>query len=110
MSDLQKREFPPPGILQIGLVLSCIDYRFVDKTNAFLKKEYKCVLFDKFNLAGSSLGSNKNRDWRCTFLHHVKLAIELHDITKIIIIDHENCAAYKLYKNELSKLRSILKK
>jgi carbonic anhydrase len=43
---------------------------------------------------------NKNADWRRTFLHHVKLAIELHNITKIIIIDHENCGPYKLYKNE----------
>lgn len=100
MSDLQKIENHPPGILQIGLVLSCIDYRFVNKTNAFLKKEYKYVQFDTFNLAGSSLGYNKNAHWRRTFLHHIKLAIELHNITKIIIIDHENCGAYKLYKNE----------
>jgi hypothetical protein len=56
MSDLQKIENHPPGILQIGLVLSCIDYRFVNKINAFLKKEYKYVQFDTFNLAGSSLG------------------------------------------------------
>ena len=84
---------------QLGLVLSCIDYRFVDKTIEFLKQDCCIDSFDHTILAGASLGFNQNdyTSWRLTLLNHIDLAIKLHDIKKIIVVDHEDCGAYKIF-------------
>lgn len=83
----------------VGLVLSCIDYRFMDETIKLLKKDCCVDYFDHTILAGASLGYNQNtyECWKKTFIEHLELAIELHDIKKIIVVDHEDCGAYKLF-------------
>jgi carbonic anhydrase len=84
---------------EIGLALSCIDYRLFDKTLELLKEQCCVDKFDHCILAGSSLGYNQNKYecWPPTFIEHVDLAIKLHHIKKIVVIDHEDCGAYKLF-------------
>ena len=77
-----------------GLVLECIDYRFIEKNNKFLKDKFKNTFFDHFSLAGSSLGFNNNKNWRRTCIDNINLAIKLHNIKKIVILEHEDCGAY----------------
>ncbi len=84
----------------IAMVLSCIDYRFIDQTIHFIEGDE--VLDNKFDfttLAGASLGYNqtKYKCWKETFLHQVKLSIELHQIKEIIVVDHMDCGAYALF-------------
>lgn len=90
---------------EIGLALSCIDYRLFDATVEFLKKDCCVDAFDHTILAGASLGFNQDEFccWPITFNKHVELAIELHNIKKIVVIDHEDCGAYKLFYPELHK-------
>ena len=84
---------------EIGLALSCIDYRLFDDTIEFLKKDCNVKNFDHTILAGSSLGFNQKKYncWPNTFIQHVQLAIDLHHIKKIVVIDHDDCGAYKLF-------------
>lgn len=88
---------------EIGLALSCIDYRLFDATIELLKKQCCVDAFDHTILAGASLGYNQHeyKCWPKTFIDHVKLAIELHHIKKIVVIDHEDCGAYKLFYPKL---------
>ena len=84
-----------------ALVLTCMDFRFVNDTVQFLNKEYKDA-YNKFSLAGSSLGYNQNTfpEWSVTFDKHIELAKDLHDIDEIIVVDHMDCGAYRiLYDN-----------
>ena len=83
----------------IGLALSCIDYRLFDATIELLKHDCCVSKFDHTILAGASLGYNQSDypNWSSTLLDHIDLAIELHKIKKIVVIDHEDCGAYKLF-------------
>lgn len=78
----------------MGLVLECIDYRFIEKNHKFLKDNFKNTFFDHFSLAGSSLGFNTNKNWRKTCIDNINLAIKLHHIKKIVILEHEDCKTY----------------
>lgn len=87
-----------------AMVLTCIDYRFIDTVTAFLGQDP--VLSQKYDLttlAGASLGYNQNKFecWRKTFLELTKLAIDLHHIKQIVVFDHMDCGAYQLLYPDL---------
>ena len=90
---------------EIGLALSCIDYRLFDSTIELLREDCCVDAFDHTILAGASLGYNQTEYtcWPNTFIEHVDLAIKLHKITKIVVIDHEDCGAYKLFYPDLER-------
>lgn len=94
---------------EVGLVLSCMDYRLIDHVVNFLKKDVHVDAFDFTVLAGASLGYNQTKyiTWPISFKNHVDLAIKLHQIRKIVVIDHEDCGAYKAFyptvKNNIRK-------
>jgi len=82
-----------------AMVLTCIDYRFVDTVIFFL--EQNPVLSQKYDLttlAGASLGFNQDKFqcWSQTFLELTELAIQLHHIKQLIVFDHMDCGAYQL--------------
>ena len=84
-----------------ALVLTCMDFRFVNDSVYFLNKEYKDS-YNKFSLAGASLGYNQNTftEWGVTFEKHIELSKDLHDIDEIVVVDHMDCGAYRiLYDN-----------
>lgn len=87
----------------IGLSLSCIDYRFFEDTIRLLGKDCQIDAFDHTILAGASLGYNQHDyvTWPITWRDQVDLAIKLHKIQKIVVIDHEDCGAYKLFYPDL---------
>lgn len=84
-----------------ALILSCIDFRIQPDITEFLECLTYSGKYDNFMLAGSSLGFNQNihPEWKKTFADHLKLANDLHFIEHIIVIDHMDCAAYKLFYN-----------
>jgi carbonic anhydrase len=85
-----------------ALVLSCIDYRFVTDTVKLFNRTGLQDDYNKFSLAGASLGYNQTAfpEWSATFDKHVGLAKDLHDINEIVVMDHMDCGAYRiLYDN-----------
>lgn len=81
-----------------ALLLSCMDYRLVDDLVAFMNAKGLKDNYDHVVLAGASLGvvSDKFADWHDTFWEHLDVAIKLHHVEEVIVIDHRDCGAYKL--------------
>lgn len=112
---------PPSSLYFSGLpntqptstfVLACIDPRFAYALEKYLDQTYaqNGSSYDLFILAGASMGGNltgngappipncsivsATNNWRQTLLDHIQVAITLHNVTQIVIIDHLNCGAY----------------
>ena len=81
-----------------ALVLSCIDYRLTDRISDYLNTRGLDGKYDQVILAGAALGAvtDKYPAWGSTFRDHLGLAIKLHDIKRVIAIDHRDCGAYRL--------------
>jgi hypothetical protein len=98
-------------------VLACIDPRFAYALEKYLDQTYaqNGSSYDLFILAGASMGGNLNsntatpppgdtmpscaivsagNNWRVALHNHIQVAIILHNVTQIVIIDHLNCGAY----------------
>jgi hypothetical protein len=83
-----------------ALLLSCMDYRLIDDTANYMRDDRHLQgKYDYVILAGASLGVNqrKYRNWGRTFWQHLDTAIALHGIHEVIIVDHRNCGAYKIF-------------
>jgi hypothetical protein len=52
---------------------------------------------DRVALAGASLGAltAKRPAWGRTFREHVALALDLHRIRRVVLLDHRDCGAYR---------------
>ena len=79
-------------------VLACIDPRYADNLawylthHSALRDDYDLVCF-----AGASLGVIQNDfpSWRQTFVDHVNLGLQLHDVKEVWCFDHLDCGMYK---------------
>lgn len=91
-----------PRIARAGacdaLLLNCMDYRLTDKVTAYMAGRGMTGDYDQVILAGASLGAVTHQfpDWCRTFRQHLDVAIELHGIHEVIVIDHRDCGAYKV--------------
>ena len=81
-----------------ALLLNCIDYRLTGATTRYMSGRHLAGKYDQFILAGAALGAKNDKfpAWGTTFWEHVQVAIDLHHIRKIIVIDHRDCGAYKV--------------
>jgi carbonic anhydrase-like protein len=81
-----------------ALLLSCIDYRLTDATTRYMDGRGMAGKYDHVALAGASLGAETGKfpAWRTTFWEHLKLAIDLHHVHQVVLLDHRDCGAYKL--------------
>jgi carbonic anhydrase len=54
--------------------------------------------YDQIILAGASLGAINDQfpAWGSAFIDHVQVALDLHHISKVIVMDHRDCGAYKV--------------
>ena len=89
-----------------ALVLSCMDYRLIDETERYMSSRGLRDRYDHVILAGASLGAitDKYPAWNKTFWEHLEVSIQLHQIHKVIVIDHRDCGAYKvIFEEDFSK-------
>ena len=84
-----------------AIVITCMDFRLIDDAVLFFNSIGLNNNYDEFVLAGASLGYNQTvySAWTETFDKHIELAEQLHDITEVIVIDHMQCGAYKIFYN-----------
>jgi hypothetical protein len=95
-----------------ALLLSCMDLRVIDETAWLMQELGLHNKYDHVAIAGSALGvltasyrgasqyeAKKGvadiSHFGKTFWNHVDLAIALHQIDKIVIVEHGDCGAYK---------------
>ena len=108
-----------------AMVLSCMDPRFQPKVFNYLKKKKLTGKYSSFTIAGAAIGvtSKKFKKWQSTFLDNLSTSIKLHNIGKLIIINHQDCGAAKIvngkkefnttiekkiHKNSFKKIKSIM--
>ena len=101
---------PPTPPTDKILIHTCIDYRLMDEIVVAMNKLGYKDLYDQFILAGASLGFNygtvdsslvplPDNYWQQSFYDNVDIAIQLHHIKQIFLIDHCDCGAYEAFYN-----------
>ncbi len=110
-----------------AMVLSCIDPRFQPIVYNYLKKKKLIGKYSAFTIAGSALGVTANRfkKWHKVFWENFDTSVKLHNIKKLIVINHRDCGAAKIingkkefstinetkvHKTSFQKLKKIFKK
>ena len=107
-----------------AMVLSCMDPRFQTPVYNFLKKKNLSGEYSLFTIAGAAVGVThvKFKKWHSAFLDNLSASIKLHGITRLIIINHEDCGAIKIaegkkifkeeiiHKSSFHKLKKIVLK
>ena len=91
-----------------AMVLSCIDPRFQSKVFKYLKKRKLTGKYSSFTIAGSAVGvtASKFKRWHKAFWDNFDTSVKLHNIRKLIVINHRDCGAAKIIneKKEFSKV------
>jgi hypothetical protein len=84
------------------LLLSCMDYRLMDEVERYMLRRGLYHNYDHIVLAGASLGAitDKYPSWSRTFWDHLDLAVSLHGIHTVMVMDHRDCGAYKVLLGE----------
>ena len=80
------------------MVLSCMDPRFQPIVFNYLKKKKLTGKYSSFTIAGSAIGvtANKFKKWHKVFWENIETSIKLHQIKKLIVINHRDCGAAKI--------------
>lgn len=82
-----------------ALLLSCMDFRLIDDIVRYMDGRGLTNNYDHVILAGAALGvlTETNVSWGQTFWDHVDVALKLHHIKKVMVMDHRDCGAYKVF-------------
>ncbi len=85
-----------------ALLLTCMDFRLTDDIVKYMDGRGMTDRYDHVVLAGGSLGAltDKYGEWGKTFRDHLQVAIDLHQIHQVILMDHRDCGAYKTILGE----------
>ena len=80
------------------LLLTCMDYRYAQRIIDVMDRKNLLRKYDIFVLAGAAAGANENETWRQVLVEHIRAARRLeHMIDQIVILEHRDCGAYKLF-------------
>lgn len=81
-----------------ALLLTCIDYRLPGKIAHYMEARGLAANYDHVILAGASLGVTNSvyPHWSQTFREHLDLAVKLHSIRRVILLDHRECGSYRV--------------
>jgi len=85
-----------------AVLLSCMDYRLLDEIGRYMDGRGFTNRYDHLILAGASLGALTEAypDWGSTFWEHISVAIALHRVQRLLVMDHRDCGAYKVLLGE----------
>ena len=70
-----------------SIIVTCIDFRFQDYINNWIKQNLAPKTYDRVALAGGV----KNLEM---VLNQIQISHRLHHIKKVFLINHEDCGAY----------------
>jgi carbonic anhydrase len=81
-----------------AMILACIDPRFQEPVFAYAQKNGLVGKYSQFVIAGAAIGvvAPKFADWHKAFWDNLAATIQLHNIKKVIAIDHRDCGAAKI--------------
>jgi len=81
-----------------AMLLACIDPRFPEPTIKYMEGRNMVGKYSQFTIAGAAIGvvAPAFKAWRKTFWENLAASIELHNIPKVIAMDHRDCGAAKI--------------
>lgn len=95
-----------------ALLLTCLDYRFLERIAIFMDSIGLRDSYDHFVLAGAELGLAPQVNpmipmWQRTWWDHLDLAMNLHHIKRVIILSHEDCGGYREFTGFTNTLQDV---
>ena len=86
---MRKPTIPP------ALILCCMDYRYIEAIQAFVKRRLGVATYDlKTDAGGTKALLDGNAGVRTWMLHNIRLAYQRHGVRTVVLVHHEDCAAY----------------
>ena len=81
-----------------AMVLSCMDPRLQEKVFRYLKSRKLTGKYSSFTIAGAAIGvtHKKFKKWHSAFWDNLETSIKLHNIRRLIVINHKDCGAAKI--------------
>ncbi len=79
------------------LLLQCMDSRYPHRTIQTMDSLGLRGKYDQLILAGASLGVIHRPEWQTTFFDQLDFAIKEHGVSQVLILDHRDCGAYKMF-------------
>ena len=70
-----------------AIIVTCIDFRLQEAINKWISENLPPKTFDRVAFAGGI----KNIE---TILGQIDISVRLHQIKKVILVNHEDCGAY----------------
>ena len=85
-----------------AMVLGCIDPRLQAPVSRYTAKRHLTGKYSQFVIAGASIGvvAEPFKDWHKAFWDNLATSVELHNIKKVIAINHRDCGAAKIAYGE----------
>jgi hypothetical protein len=98
--------FPSLAIAAYGnydaMLLTCIDPRFPEPTIKYMEGRNMVGKYSQFSFAGASIGvvAPVFKAWEPAFWDNLATSIEIHNIPKVIAMNHRDCGAAKIAYGE----------
>jgi carbonic anhydrase len=87
-----------------AMLLSCIDPRTQEPVRAYMDKQGLLGKYSQFTIAGAAIGvvAPKFNTWHQAFWDNLGATVQLHNIKKIIVVDHRDCGACRIAYGDAS--------
>ena len=93
-----------PGLVRAAsgqyevLLLTCIDPRFPEHTIAYMRSRNLAGKYSQVSLAGASVAvvAPAFKDWRPAFWENLGASIQLHQVPKVMVLNHRACGAAEI--------------
>lgn len=85
-----------------AMVLSCIDPRFHEPVRYYTRRRHLTGKYSQFVIAGAAVGvvAEPFKDWHKAWWDNVAASVDLHNIRKVIAINHRDCGAARIAYGE----------
>ena len=98
--------FPSLALAAYGdydaMLLSCIDPRFQTPIAGYMDQHMMSGQYSQFSIAGASIGvvAPKFKTWAPAFWDNLAATVQLHNVPKVIAMNHRDCGAAKIAYGE----------
>jgi hypothetical protein len=81
-----------------AMLLTCIDPRFPEPTIKYMEGRNMVGKYSQFSIAGAAIGvvAPKFKTWAPAFWDNLAATIQLHNVPKVIAMNHRDCGAAKI--------------
>ena len=81
-----------------AMLLTCIDPRFPEPTIKYMESRDMVGKYSQFSFAGAAIGvvAPQFKAWQPAFWDNLATTIDLHNVPKVIAMNHRDCGAAKI--------------